>query len=142
MSNKNLFSKFAFSSPVYIVSVMPVKRSLFRQVPQAARQPIAAATIFYFNLVGCSFNALRVGTQGCHAICISPALRSGSFFVLKPASFNGLLIRSIAPRSTLENCFRSWHPAAAHKAKHSRMHNPFHKPLLHSPGSISVTGLG
>jgi len=40
-------------------------------------------------------------SQGCHAICSSPALHSGSFYVLKPASFNHILIRSITPRSPL-----------------------------------------
>ena len=82
----------------FTISVKPVKRSLFGLVQQAARQPNAAATIVYFKLVGCSCIA-KGSFAGCHASCSSPALRSGSFCVLQPASFNRILIRSITPRS-------------------------------------------
>ena len=95
MSNKNLFSKFAFSSPVYIVSVMPVKRSLFGLFQQVARQPIAAATNIYLKKVGCSCNGKACYRKAVMLLAVhQPSVRAATVS-FQPASFNRLLVVSL-----------------------------------------------
>jgi len=105
-------SVFCCAIPFY--SKEPVNRSHSGQVPQVARQPIAATTIIYFYLVGCSCNALRVLSQVVILLAVHPPYVRAAAVSFQPASFNRSSSVPLHHAHCYAVCFSAWHPAAKH----------------------------